>query len=454
MSFSDDSITQDFAAVRDYIVKCPFVANDHPAITAALQGIDRELRQRVRDRVLHSKFQQATETTRITTATAAATMSTAVSGKEEGERIQIDSNSSTNNSNKQDEEEDIKMLDDWEDVAAEHPNDESTETTTATIWGKEMAQAAFRTLSEQAVRVQEPLEAVTVLLHAVLLQHGFVCTGIPEAKPTTGFAAPIRPLTTFLPQPWKPDKEKITLRYRNDGVFFLTVTQTNSDDDDDDGVPNCHVTLSQENNTNQDVPASLSFPLSQYFNLESFARATKPCEPVLHYKQVTEFLSRFGQAFDLGQYKAVDATNDLPYVDSTVLRQSTPAVFTSATTSYDREGRPSFQTMERLPDGRPSFQLIPPMPSFPGDFSGDLLPSQPGLVHPGNLMGPDHPIFHPGEGGMSMQPRFDPFGPVPDPRQRPELDPRRPERPPKQFPGEPNPDHLAPPNSFNSNMYM
>jgi hypothetical protein len=110
-----------------------------------------------------------------------------------------------------------------------------------------------------------------------------------------------------------------------------------------------------------------------------------------------------------------------------------------------------------------------------GQFAGDLVPG--GLVDPsfyagndgrmgGNLMGPNHPVFMPGGmhgggpgrmggpgmigGPGTMQPRFDPVLP-------PGLvdvdihgQPIR-----RRMQGDPNPDHLRPPNSFGGdNMFL
>ena len=129
-----------------------------------------------------------------------------------------------------------------------------------------------------------------------------------------------------------------------------------------------------------------------------------------------------------------------------------------------------------------------------GDFSGDLLPA--GLQDPrfvsgrghggrmgGNMMGPNHPMFTGGgSSGMngppiggpgSMQPRFDPFypagiddggngdlpfGPGGGPPQPPgpKNNNNHLNRPSRR--GEPNPDHLPPPNSLggggNDHMFM
>ena len=74
-------------------------------------------------------------------------------------------------------------------------------------------------------------------------------------------------------------------------------------------------------------------------------------------------------------------------------------------------------------------------------------------------MGPNHPMFA-GGGGVhgpplggpgSMQPRFDPFYPPGvDPDDINNGNPQR-NRPSRS--GEPNPDHLPPPNSFGNDMF-
>ena len=78
----------------------------------------------------------------------------------------------------------------------------------------------------------------------------------------------------------------------------------------------------------------------------------------------------------------------------------------------------------------------------------------------GNLMGPNHPLFQGGPGGIrggiplggpgSMQPRFDPI--YPDVIDFPGGGGQAPTHRPRHL-GDPNPDHLKPPNSFNGNMF-
>ena len=152
----------------------------------------------------------------------------------------------------------------------------------------------------------------------------------------------------------------------------------------------------------------------------------------------------------------------------------------------------------RIEDLDPSLRRPGPGPG--GDFGGDLAPG--GILDPrrgmsqednrGSLMGPNHPAFRgpgigggdddfgyggegggygledprmPHIGGTGMAPRFDPYYP---PGVGPDLGRGgrgrgmgrggrggrgRGRRPPPSG-GDPNPDHLQPPNSFNSDMFM
>ena len=128
-----------------------------------------------------------------------------------------------------------------------------------------------------------------------------------------------------------------------------------------------------------------------------------------------------------------------------------------------------------------------------GDFADDLLPSGiplPGFAQPdrggggsrtGNLMGPNHPSFHPQQGddygsgyyedgsdfitpgGLGMQPRFDPFYPPGVGGFGPGRGRGRGGRGGlgrgrgrgRFGGGDPNPDHMRPPNNFNGgDMFM
>ena len=122
------------------------------------------------------------------------------------------------------------------------------------------------------------------------------------------------------------------------------------------------------------------------------------------------------------------------------------------------------------------FPGINPFPQvYPSMNTNDLFSR--GSVMPGNEIGPSHPIFDPRsavfDGDRFLQPRFDPFGSIESGNRflQPRFDPFGPvsgsngpdfgnpggrfgrgrgfegggRRPPTQFPGEPNPDHLRPP---------
>jgi hypothetical protein len=105
-------------------------------------------------------------------------------------------------------------------------------------------------------------------------------------------------------------------------------------------------------------------------------------------------------------------------------------------------------------------------PPTRGDFAGDLgcdplrMPGRP----TGNTMGPNHPMFQQQQqpvgynpqddyrSGFGMRPRFDPFGPPGVPPGPPP--PRGGGNPQgRPVPGEPNPDHLTPPNSLGDDMF-
>ena len=97
-------------------------------------------------------------------------------------------------------------------------------------------------------------------------------------------------------------------------------------------------------------------------------------------------------------------------------------------------------------------------PPMGGDFAGDLIPG--GYANhgrnpnTGNLMGPNHPSFaspgnvNIGPGGLGMRPRFDPIGPPGGPTDPGRNDPLTGRRVPPGGWGEPNPDHMRPPNDF------
>mmetsp|Transcript_663 Transcript_663/g.1585 ORF Transcript_663/g.1585 Transcript_663/m.1585 type:complete len:594 (+) Transcript_663:272-2053(+) len=236
--------------------------------------------------------------------------------------------------------------------------------------------------------------------------------------------------------------------------------------------------------------------------------------PSLHYKNLSGLLSKFCRAFDLGAVDSNAIVDDCETTkpDTKVMRTAKPdtnsnpkqtiqipvkvAETKTAPAATRKEAFLVPSTLnEAFPDaaaaaGRNQNPMNPiPLMGYYnphcGDFPDDLLPASTGFQDPrfgriggrvsgsGNLMGPNHPIFsqngsHPlggppggfASGGPgTMQPRYDPIvppgiagsgdipphGPVPG---------RRPNNLRRKIPGEPNPDHLPPPNSLGDDMFM
>jgi hypothetical protein len=209
----------------------------------------------------------------------------------------------------------------------------------------------------------------------------------------------------------------------------------------------------------------------------------------LHYKGLPVLLSRFVQTFDLGGLvrgasdASADARAELPYVDTTVRTLPVHAASSTvpATTGrpqphlhYDESQSPTIDTAFPGATNR----------NARGDFSDDLMIGGGGNIPPlrgigppaspwmgGNLMGPNHPMFAGSPGisgvgpnsGFGMRPRFDPVGGPPggptdvdgtDPTRRIGGNGADPTNRPRRNLGDPNPDHLSPPNSLHSNMFM
>jgi hypothetical protein len=239
--------------------------------------------------------------------------------------------------------------------------------------------------------------------------------------------------------------------------------------------------------------------------------------PALHYKRLPALLSRFAEAFDLGgtaedggaaaaaggpgaPAAGGEAGTPLPYVDATVLRLPAHAAAAAAAGRPGYTAAPAWGGPGPIPppphpapypdeSRSPTFDSVFPGLQQPGanrgDFPEDLRvggvggggiggvgPSSSSPWVGGNLMGPNHPFFAgvgvggsgisgvgPGS-GFGMRPRFyrgggPPGGPTDvdgDGRPRPPP-PGAPSNPRRNL-GDPNPDHLSPPNSFHSNMFM
>jgi len=522
----------EFDIVKNYLMRCPHVSSARsPAIMAALEGIEREQKRRIRDAKLQFKFggkRSATAVTGDSEVNDEADVEFTFRDMSDGNEIVVVEKDDivVTNARIDTEEEDKE----WQDVSPKddassesninHSFEMDGQSDGSSFLGRSLAKACVDAIAEQNYRnpvlVSSPIAAIAVALHAALCSLGFDCTGIPEEESSKkgGFAAPIRELNKnqFLPYRWDDSsssvgKKNVSLRYRkmDMGAVVLTV-----DSNDDEGYNNeslpcttqtaVKITLVLANSKDSTPSHELIFPLSDHINLDSWnAAMLKKVEakiaPSLHHKNLSGLMTRFCRTFDLGA------------VNNTVDGESfVTAAVGIAIINKDYITKPTLDTLypsvvsrvEHYPNGRSEGTSAPQpvsweeghVPStfdqaFPrrnpihGDFASDILPAT-GLQDPrfhigrnsgigisGNLMGPNHPMFSPGVGGHgqiiggggvgyggpgTLQPRFDPVYPPGvdgDLRHDPPAG-RRPHKKPSRI-GEPNPDHLPPPNSLSGN---
>jgi len=450
-------LTTDFDRLREYIQSCPTVAKESPAITAALSGLDTELKRMDRDAKLKRKFSMnssirssVTHGSRITKEEKSTPM--VMTHTEDGKHQQV-------------AEDESEFLD-WQDVTTSllsKPDDECS------ALGSRLAQLAVLEIASHGTRVQTPLAAIALALHAALISIdvGFVCIGLPDHQPKKGgFAAPIRalPKSQFLPLKWDTSPTHIALRYRRkEDSMVLRVTWIENMGED---LPCIQISLVPAAATNEEEP-KVSFVVDDHLNLESFRTAFKKeggVAPSLHYKALSTLLTNVCRTLDIGSLPTDNPEKSpLPYMDATVLPLPAAASDTLRLPSrQNNRNNPVYNPYET-----PTLRVFDNSRSD-GHFASDIRPGFVGnhndmIMGGGNLMGPNHPMFHGGRpgpniaGGFGMRPRFDPVGPPGGPQDL--FDPqnmhnnRR--RPPKGGFGEPNPDHARPPNNFNNNnMFM
>jgi len=495
--------------VEEYIRNCPHVSTTeqpqpHPAIQAALKGIEQERKRRERDAKLQEKFAASAATSCEPTNTIAP------ASQPNNESTM----KNTNNHNTMNEDDDDMLTDDWEDVNAEQkgsqvPADGDGGTS---FLGDRLASETVLLIARHKVQVSSPVAALAAAFHGALLSSsssssntngtsslGFVCTGVPHEGPSTGFAPPVRalPSNQFLPPKWDENKNRVVLRYRQNGVggsvgsVVLTVELQAVVNNNNSDSAEVKVTWTPTKQASSLEEPTLTFALGDHINLDSWNHAsqnsTVKIAPSLHYKALASLLTLWVQTCDLGN--AMMAQDDAAggvankeeqhqqlYVDATIQQlpsQQQPRAIPASTVTSEPQ-----PVLPQYPGGRPSITTGPrgyEVPStlqdafpgahrgglgVPGQFSGDLFP---GGVNGGggNLMGPNHPAFGgpPNGAGGYLQPRYDPFGPPPtDPEQNgvppgPGHGPRG--GPPRRnLGGTPNNDHFRPPNNLNNNMFL
>eukprot|EP00980_Cylindrotheca_fusiformis_P031152 scaffold25895_cov108-Cylindrotheca_fusiformis.AAC.5 len=499
-----------FETVKQYLLECPHVPSTHPAIKAALEGIEREEKRQERDAKLQRKFAATqSNSTKTTTTTAAvnggsnnyknSTLSDSAvmvaGGSDDPQTRTRNSKSSEeanyNNRNVEEEEDDDDM--EWQDIAKNKSEDEEEASEDDTSFlGKELAKLAIDSISKHNVKVSSPVAAIALVIHAALRSEvlQFACTGIPESSTSKkgngggGFAPPVRELTNqFLPNQWDQQEQPncIQLRYRKNGTGAVVLKVAVSLEPQEEGGE-----ATNENdqvvrvelgpaNTQEPPSQSLTFPIKDHINLDSFlpalTKSSNQVPPALHYKFLPVLLTKFCRIYDLGSTAQPGETNtsSIPYVDNTISTSILHRPIASSSTMDKRANDPPYTVPTTLDQ---AFPAVAAVNDRYGDFAGDLAPA--GLVDPlriggprgrmgGNLMGPNHPQFMGGGpngigpgmmgGPGTMQPRFDPVLPpgiVDDGTNGRSTAARR-----NRQLGEPNPDHLPPPNSFGGDhMFM
>lgn len=500
-SSSASAGNDEFDQVKQYLLNCPLVPSNHPAIQVAVAAIDKEQQRMERDRKLQQKFSQGKQPISSTAVGGESTMSSSVL---DDSVVVVERRSSRSSSPTTTtpafpppaiESDDNDMADEmeWQDVQAKEKeawddddnddDDDPTSTTTGSFLGKQLAKLTIDAIAEHHTKLQSPLASIAVAFHASLRSDvlGFNCTGVPEdpsAASKGGFAPPIRelPKTQFLPNAWDGNPTRIALRYRKDGTGAMILTVELGDDQ--------MVTVRWQPSNSKEDSQTLTFLLGDHLNLDSWNAALKTApsvSPALHYKSLALLLSNFCRTFDLGTIheEGMDQADPVSIPTPSVKDTTTARPFIQKSDFVPASTLVPPVGMNRKPDFKNDFpttldEAFPGLngPLRPqGDFAGDLLP--PGLLDPrmsgggrmgGNLMGPNHPMFQGGGDGDhfgipmggpgSMQPRFDPIYPnvVDFPPGVGAPPGRRSNRPSRS--GEPNPDHLPPPNSFGNNMFM
>lgn len=444
---SDQESLDEFDKLRNWLMKCPDVSEEHPAFQAALQGLEKEKKRFERDLKLKRKFQKEQD--------APVTVERPLPPAPASSTQARDSRDAPS-----------PEVDDWHDLS-----DAKADDSTVSFLGKELASESVNLISANDARASSPLAAIALALHAAVCgkTFGFNCTGIndEDKKVSTGFASPVREIRTFLPEKWQDSPNCVHLRYRKKGAGGVALKVCSADHAVETSDTMIEITFTPQ--SSPEPRDTMVVRLIDHLNLESWSRAVSQdlaVAPALHYKRLAELMSQFAKMFDFG-VDAKQGSSELQ-LPSDTSRQFYSKTISDTNNSFsaprpcgdplrisepwnDRDG----PTLERAFPGL--------VGGGNGQFSGDLTPGGirgPGLpgMDPsqgGSLMGPNHPAFSGGDGihpgGFGMQPRFDPFGPSPTHPGNNHLNgvPGRHRRP-----GEPNPDHMRPPDNLGNNMFM
>ena len=352
---ADDDDEKGFDALKQYLLAQTVVPSTHPALAAALQGLDQAQRRRARDAKLQAKFSSSTSTTSKATDVDQDVVVVA------SRRPPESKSPSSGDNNHLDEDMEWQTVVPQTSTTTEATkelsvNNTEAESMSSSYLGSVLAQQSVEALAQHQIHVQSPLGAMAAVLHAALVSKevGFSCTGIPESSSNNknGFAAPIRelPKSQFLPLNWEgnnssgSNSSSIQLRYRKpaSGAVVLTVQQQQQPTEQQQSPMEIVTVQLQKtpspssSNGQEEEPEALSFALEEHMNLDSFAAAKKQRErsstrnnnnssiripPALHYKGLASLLTKFCQTFDLGAMPDDDDTHQgiLPYMDHTAI---------------------------------------------------------------------------------------------------------------------------------------
>ena len=443
---------------------------------AALKGLESGFEKNQRDAKLQKKFANCE-----VNASAAPNTISGFGDPDEWETVAAPQNRGDDQKNRGDQEDDDEV-----EIVDMNMNEKGGE---SSFLGRQLSELAIASIAENQTRVRSPVAAIALILHGSMRSNllAFDCTGVPDDSKAkcNGFAAPIRslPKTTFLPKYWDKEamssdspKQSVTLRYRKAGIgsVLLKVDLMSSNTSE---TPTTEVSVNLAPIRSAQEPSQpLVFPLDSHVNMNSFAAAIRASnfgiQPALHYKGLPALLTLFAKAFDLGSVS--DDQTDPAGEPNYCVPATQPVCDNYNSTTRNGFAAPVPNGPARVFDERnPSIgTAFPPQrPAYVGDFSGDLTNDPlrvlgsggPGHLMPGNLMGPNHPMFRMPAGGIGgigeasgfgMRPRFDLFGPPGGPQEvfppdgtdgRPHPGQRRPPG------GNPNADHLRPPNSLGNN---
>eukprot|EP00429_Kryptoperidinium_foliaceum_P024989 CAMPEP_0176147420 /NCGR_PEP_ID=MMETSP0120_2-20121206/75150_1 /TAXON_ID=160619 /ORGANISM="Kryptoperidinium foliaceum, Strain CCMP 1326" /LENGTH=510 /DNA_ID=CAMNT_0017484033 /DNA_START=24 /DNA_END=1555 /DNA_ORIENTATION=+ len=357
---------EEFELVKKYLMECPHVPPDHPAIKAAVTAIDKEFNARERDRKLQMKFSQS-KTQKMPGQSA---------DKLDDSVVVVDRTSSSSpptTAQRQDSADDDM---EWQDVEEKEKEASGDETS---YLGKLLAKAAVDAIFEHKAKAKTPVQAIALIFHAALRSDhlGFQCTGLPEATTKGGFAPPVRelPKSQFLPANWDASKNQVALRYRKPGTNALVLRV---EEGDDQQIIVCLEPASNKEPSSQ----NLTFSLGDHINMDSWNAALKNAPavaPTLHYKSLASLLTNFCRTFDLGPVNegiSPQEVNAALYVDNN-LPQSKSEFIPARPMAVPPVGgssmRPDYRTQVPSTLGE-AFPGMNPL-RVGGDFSGDLAPA-------------------------------------------------------------------------------